>query len=68
MMVVRIQTSPSLSLGTPTLLFESRGYRPSVQTRNWDVNPDGRFLQIQGERARRRERASRDSGPELGDG
>jgi serine/threonine-protein kinase len=46
MMAVRIQTVPALSIGTPTVLFESRGYRRSVATRNWDVAPDGRFLLI----------------------
>jgi Tol biopolymer transport system component len=53
MMAVSIETSPSLSIGTPEVLFENQGYAPlttprpnSGASRPWDVAPDGRFLMI----------------------
>jgi serine/threonine-protein kinase len=53
MMSVPVQTSPTVTIGAPQMLFESRGYMP-INTprrgagagRNWDVAPDGRFLMI----------------------
>jgi Tol biopolymer transport system component len=53
MMVVPITTTPSLSVGTPQLLFESQGYLPIAtpqpgagSARPWDLGPDGRFLML----------------------
>ena len=44
MMVVPIDTEPSLTLGTPTVLFEGTYFqRPG---RRYDLAPDGRFLMI----------------------
>jgi serine/threonine-protein kinase len=54
MMSVPIQTSPTVTIGAPRLLFESRGafLPPSTpvpgggSARSWDLAPDGRFLMI----------------------
>lgn len=46
MMAVSIQTAPQLVLGTPRVLFESRGYNVISESRSWDVAPDGRFLML----------------------
>jgi len=46
MMAIPVAITPTLSIGNATVLFETRGYIPSVPTRNWDVAPDGRFLLI----------------------
>jgi len=53
MMSVPIQTSPTVAIGAPKLLFENRGYVPvntptagNGSARNWDLAPDGRFLML----------------------
>jgi len=46
MMAVSIRTQPSLSIGTPRVLFENRRYEWGGDSRPWDVAPDGRFLMI----------------------
>ncbi len=53
MMSVPIQTSPTLTIGTPRVLFENRGFAPLTtplrgagSARSWDLAPDGRFLMI----------------------
>jgi len=46
MMAVSIQTKPALAIGTPHVLFERRDYMPVIDSRGWDVAPDGRFLMI----------------------
>jgi serine/threonine-protein kinase len=46
MMVVAIETEPSLSAGAPTALFEASYFR-GIVSRHYDVAPDGeRFLMI----------------------
>jgi serine/threonine protein kinase/Tol biopolymer transport system component len=49
MMAVPIETSPSLRIGTPRLLFESNfiAENDGSGVNNYDVAPDGRFLMIQ---------------------
>ncbi len=45
MMVVRIETEPTFTAGTPEVLFTERYYRDFG--RNYDVSPDGqRFLML----------------------
>ena len=53
MMSVPVQTSPTLTIGTPRVLFEARGFAPITtpvpgggSPRSWDLAPDGRFLMI----------------------
>jgi hypothetical protein len=53
MMSVSVQTSPTLRIGAPTMLFETRGFLPVVtpeagggSARSWDLAPDGRFAMI----------------------
>jgi serine/threonine-protein kinase len=48
MMVVRVQTEPTFSLGNPEILFSTTAYRQPNQDRNrpWDLAPDGRFLMV----------------------
>jgi Tol biopolymer transport system component len=54
MMAVRIQTTPTLIIGTPEMLFVDPGtflLRPPRRpgdgaARVWDVAPDGRFLMV----------------------
>jgi Tol biopolymer transport system component len=53
MMTVPMRTSPKLVIGTPKVLFESRGYLPLATPqagqpaeRKYDVGPDGRFLML----------------------
>ena len=46
MMVVLVETEPSFALGTPEILFETRGYLRD-NDRTYDIAPDGqRFLMI----------------------
>ncbi len=45
MMVVGVETEPSFSAGSPTVLFT--GAYPLASSRNYDISPDGqRFLMI----------------------
>ena len=44
MMVVPVETEPSLTLGTSTVLFEATYY--DSFGRGYDLAPDGRFLMI----------------------
>ncbi len=46
MMAVNIQTTPSLSIATPRVVFENRSYRAGGDSRDWDIAPDGRFLML----------------------
>jgi eukaryotic-like serine/threonine-protein kinase len=53
MMAVSVQTSPSLVIGTPEMLFESANYMPlstpgegAPSDKRWAVAPDDRFLMI----------------------
>jgi len=45
MVAVTIETSPSLRIGRPQVLFKNR-YVGSVFGASYDVAPDGRFLMI----------------------
>jgi len=49
MMAVAMETSPSLRVGTPRLLFESNfvAENDGSGANNYDVAPDGRFLMLQ---------------------
>jgi Tol biopolymer transport system component len=46
MMAVPVTLRPTLTVGTPRLLFEGK-YGASAQVRGYDVAPDGRFLMVQ---------------------
>ncbi len=47
-MVVDITTEPSISAGTPKLLFEGTFQGATLSRANYDVTPDGqRFVMIQ---------------------
>jgi|RhiMethySRZTD1v2_1073278.scaffolds.fasta_scaffold03644_10 eukaryotic-like serine/threonine-protein kinase len=53
MMAVPIQTTPTLAIGTPAVLFESRPAADErmINSRAWDVAPDGRFLIVKADPA-----------------
>ena len=51
MMAVPIETSPTLTIGTPEALFVAQDRYPCA-ARDWDVAPDGRFLMIKDAPAR----------------
>jgi len=47
MMAVAVQTQPTLSLGSPRTLFDlPESVGRIIQSRGWDIAPNGRFLMI----------------------
>jgi serine/threonine-protein kinase len=47
MVTVSVNTSPTFSAGTPTVLFDASGYRAFLNHRHYDVTPDGeRFIML----------------------
>jgi hypothetical protein len=52
MVAVPIKTSPTMTVGTPEVLFVAAQDRYPCAAREWDVAPDGRFLMIKDAPAR----------------